>query len=91
MIEERVFEQLCINRFHENVKSYLQDPDKEKTVGFIMQQIITENHITQIVRVVAPDYEIIDYKDVNISRLLAEMQVIDEITLRNYSKIAKKC
>lgn len=33
MIEEKVFEQLCINKFHDNMQSYLQDPDKKKTVG----------------------------------------------------------
>ena len=65
MIEERVFEQLCINRFHDNMQSYLQDPDKKKTVGFIMQEVIAEAGITQIVRVSACDYEVIDYKDVN--------------------------
>lgn len=91
MIEERVFEQLCINRFHDNMQSYLQDPDKRKTVGFIMQEVIAEAGITKIVRVSACDYEVIDYKDVNISRLLAEMLLIDEVTLKNFDKFVTEC
>lgn len=91
MIEEIVFEQLCINKFHDNMQSYLKYPDKKNAVGFIMQDVIAEARITQIVRVSACDYEVIDYKDANISRLLAEMLIIDEVTLKNYDKFVKKC
>ncbi len=91
MIEEKVFEQLCINKFHDNMQSYLKDPDKKKTVGFIMQEVIAEAGITRIIRPAAEDYDIIDYKDVNISRLLAEMLLIDEVTLRNFDKFVTEC
>lgn len=91
MIEERIFEQLCINKFHDNMQSYLKDPDKKKTVGFIMQEVIAEAGITQIVRQSAVDFDVINYKDVNISRLLAEMLIIDEVTLRNFDKFVTEC
>lgn len=56
-----------------------------------MQEVIAEAGITQIVRVSACDYEVIDYKDVNISRLLAEMLLIDEVTLKNFDKFVTEC
>ena len=34
---------------------------------------------------------VIDYKDVNISRLLAEMLLIDEVTLKNFDKFVTEC
>ena len=92
MIEERIFEQLCINRFHDNMKCYLEEPDKKEAVKDLMREVMAENGITEIVRPYAiGDYDIIDYRDVNISRLLTEMLIIDAVTLRNYDKIVKKC
>lgn len=91
MIEERIFEQLCINRFHDNMKCYLEEPDKKKAVKDLIREVMAENGITEIVRPYASGYDIIDYRDVNISKLLTEMLIIDAITLRNYDKVVKKC
>lgn len=91
MIEERIFEQLCINRFCDNRRYYLEEPDKKEAVKDLMLDVMAENGITEIVRPYASGYDIIDYRDVNISKLLTEMLIIDEITLRNYDKVVKKC
>lgn len=91
MIEERILEKLCINRFYDNRKYYLEEPDKKEAVRNLIRDVMAENGITEIVRPYASGYDIINYRDVNISKLLAEMLIIDEITLRNYDKVVKKC
>lgn len=91
MIEERILEQLCISKFHDNMKYYLEEPDKKKAVKDLIREVMAENGITEIVRPYVSGYDIIDYRDVNISKLLTEMLIIDAITLRNYDKVVKKC
>lgn len=90
MIEERIFEQLCINKYLDNLSNGCNDYKTRKDVAFLMQEVIAENGITQIVVMHATDYDVIDYTEVNISRLLAEMQLCNPVNLRNFDDFVQE-
>lgn len=90
MIEERVFEQLCINKYLDNLSNGCADYKTRKDVAFLMQEVIAENGITQIVVMHATDYDVISYTEVNISRLLAEMQLCNPVNLRNFDDFVQE-
>lgn len=90
MIEERIFEQLCINKYLDNLSNGCNDYKTRKDVALLMQEVIAENNITQIVVLYATDYDIIDYTEVNISRLLAKMQLCNPVNLRNFDDFVQE-
>lgn len=90
MIEERVFEQLCINKYHDYLCDGSTLPRTRKQVADLMQEVIAENNITEIVVLHATDYDVISYTEVNISRLLAEMQLCNPVNLRNFDDFVQE-